>query len=65
METVLKDRSGSRNDCKKAFISVQMSEDIDLDQGGSGDLGGTNNFVLILLNLRSLLDIQVKLSNKQ
>lgn len=65
MENVLKDRSGSRNDCKKAFISVQMSEDIDLDQGGSGDLGGTNNFVLILLNLRSLLDIQVKLSNKQ
>lgn len=65
MENVLKDRSGSRNDCKKTFISVQMSEDIDLDQGGSGDLGGTNNFVLILLNLRSLLDIQVKLSNKQ
>lgn len=65
MENVLKDRSGSRHDRKKAFISVQMSEDIDLDQGGSGDLGGTNNFVLILLNLRSLLDIQVKLSNKQ
>lgn len=65
MENVLKDRSGSRNDCKKAFISVQMSEDIDLDQGGRGDLGDTNNFVLILLNLRSLLDIQVKLSNKQ
>lgn len=65
MENVLKDKSGSRNDFKKAFISVQVSEDIDLDQGGRGDLDDTNNFVLILLNLRSLLDIQVKLSNKQ
>ena len=46
-------------------MSVQMSEDIDLDQGGRVDLGDTNNFVLILLNLRSLLDSQVKLSNKQ
>ena len=65
MENVLKDRSGSRNDFKEAFMSVQMSEDIDLDQGGRVDLGDTNNFVLILLNLRSLLDSQVKLSNKQ
>jgi len=65
VENVLKDKSGSRNDFKKAFISVQVSEDIDLDQGGRGDLDDTNNFVLILLNLRSLLDIQVKLSNKQ
>lgn len=65
MENVLKDKSGSRNDFKKAFISVQVSEDIGLDQGGRGDLDDTNNFVLILLNLRSLLDIQVKLSNKQ
>ena len=42
MENVLKDRSGSRDDCKEPFISVQMSEDIDLDQGGRGYLGDTN-----------------------
>lgn len=55
MENVLKDEVEAGMIARRLSYPVQMSEDIDLDQGGSGDLGGTNNFVLILLEFEILI----------
>ena len=42
----MRDRSGSREACKEAFISVQVSENVDMDQGGRG---GRNTQKMILI----------------